>query len=1767
MKSSNIQSVLIPKSKMHSVNFPKIGFTLKQSHKWLLKHNFKIPKKVDETINFYRYRQRLPDKRYTYTTKVLPNGVELVLMWKKPNNINIGGVKRQIYTPEPDKELTQTQFNNAIISFKPWKVFQLKELIQKYNEDKNLNIKYKVARRNDLIKTIIKFNINPNEYEISQVNPKQPIPTNVLRKYGLKPNTDDEQRRYEEELGIVPNPLLARTNYTNKEGLLEKIVLQEHQEKFIKQFIFSNLRGAIVFHGVGTGKTLTAVVASFFYLVMYPKNKVIVISPSALLYNFINGMQQFGLNLTDNRYKFLTYEKYIRSQTSKTPIKTKDSLLIIDEAHNFRTEIIKVEIRDPETDDVIGYDTIKNKRGQTVLSRGAIYAHKVLLLTGTPFVNTIYDIENLLSMIEKRDPLQKEQFFNMLSIPDNIPDYFNYKISYQPIIDSSFFPKMNSIIEGIYMTEEQEKEYNKIKEVGKFEIDEEGEMVFTGKDSEKPNAYYSAERYATNAIGKENNPKINRILELVEEKPNQKFIIYTALQDAGIKLLEKKLSSKNIFYKVISGSQSTTQKEESRRYFNGFYSSEIPKDTDSKNKDYINDKYRVLLITKAGTEGVDTINCHNLILLDHQWNDSTTQQIIARAIRFKSHFALPVSERYVNVYTLLFCFKKEQRFIKRLNEKGFNDYIGMKNETTAESQEYSRLKTTLDLSFIKFGRLSEKYKLIRFEKKTEEQMTKELYIDYDKITKFLILSFPNLKDELLKIYKSIDGDFNYLKSHQNILDRKINIGRTKKERTEYSFNVYVIKFIIPQVNERYISLLKKKVDYGELDIKNLDPSIDLKLFLLAKSKQKNINEFVSKIGNDISKFETYETKLLPLITQEELKLKRPLTDEEQIDIYRKELKDEIQETLKNKFVPALDTIGKRRLTQDQKQQFYTGLELAKEIVDLALEGLEGTINILEPTAGNGGLIQPFIKNIIKNKDVIFSIDLIEIDEKNRNDLKKLVKQAPNILNLLDNKNFLTFIKKQYYDLILMNPPFHLNGKENGLIRDTYDWEFMRRAFGCLKVGGSIICICSTSWSFGTQHQRFIEEFPILKIKDGNYYSDNLKDGKTINSNTQYCKYTIIRKQSKFKGSEGKDTSSEMSIDIFKLTKLDTVLDNTIFNTIFYRSLSNEALKLENNNIDLDNKLPEPPLPKPAPIVPEVILPEPIKVPKNTFELFSKRLNALASIGSTGEIGYVPAEYVSTFSYAYLMDKYKSSCPIFKTYKEINTSSIIKTGITYANKSIEAPEGLGSYFKNCIDRGEDLIVFPLMLPRHANLMIFRPYQKIIERYEPHGSEYGGDSTSDELLNKVLRKYFEETLKPDLKEFTPRFKTPLQICPLGFTKGLQSIEGLSKLIKKIDGDGYCQIWSLFLLETILLNPKSSTQDIIKNIYDISKSEPDYLLNLIRGYVSILSINIKELSDKLGSEFRNLSIRNKSIYGSLATLDRKKIFNDYLTKLVDNSLLRIKQKPELIPENLVENSNEKLMKELQTEIKTLSNDELQYLYYYLWKNIIATKQPNYGDSQIPRIKKYIIKELSNLGMTLKEYSNKNKWIPKMGLGGNLDLNELAQFVDAGYKTKSEVQNVDGYVLDKELSTKRDKVYYDPNTGKAVHTIAGTDNTKDWSNNLLIPLGLHQYSNRYKNAEKIQKKANEKYGKENLSLVSHSQSGNIADNLAKKKLVGDENITLNPAIIGSHNKNLKVVKSSGDIVSALTFTNKKDKVLKSKTWNPLYNHSTQILNKKSKK
>lgn len=69
MNDNKLQTVLIPRKK-----------GLIWAIDWLLKHKYKV-NKVDITDNYYRFRQRKPnktDKRIRYYTISLDNGVELV---------------------------------------------------------------------------------------------------------------------------------------------------------------------------------------------------------------------------------------------------------------------------------------------------------------------------------------------------------------------------------------------------------------------------------------------------------------------------------------------------------------------------------------------------------------------------------------------------------------------------------------------------------------------------------------------------------------------------------------------------------------------------------------------------------------------------------------------------------------------------------------------------------------------------------------------------------------------------------------------------------------------------------------------------------------------------------------------------------------------------------------------------------------------------------------------------------------------------------------------------------------------------------------------------------------------------------------------------------------------------------------------------------------------------------------------------------------------------------------------------------------------------------------------------------------------------------------------------------------------------------------------------------------------------------------------------------------------------------------------------------
>ena len=189
----------------------------------------------------------------------------------------------------------------------------------------------------------------------------------------------------------------------------------------------------------------------------------------------------------------------------------------------------------------------------------------------------------------------------------------------------------------------------------------------------------------------------------------------------------------------------------------------------------------------------------------------------------------------------------------------------------------------------------------------------------------------------------------------------------------------------------------------------------------------------------------------------------------------------------------------------------------------------------------------------------------------------------------------------------------------------------------------------------------------------------------------------------------------------------------------------------------------------------------------------------------------------------------------------------------------------------------------------------------------------------------------------------------------------------------------------------------------------------------------------------------------------------------------------------------------------------------------------------------------------------SIKNKLIGGL-IGGKLGRDELKGLLDGSYSGKNEVA---GWNLDKSLSTDKVKVY--TKDGRAVVAHRGTEGFSDWGNNLVYAIGgekLYKKTDRYKESERIQKKAESKYGASNVSTIGHSQGGLAAELVGKKS---KEVITLNKAAHPFEKRksgNQTDIRSERDVVS---WFSPSSETIASAGYNPLTEHSADILDRVS--
>ena len=798
-----------------------------------------------------------------------------------------------------------------------------------------------------------------------------------------------------------------------------KLELSAKQQKFVFSFVMG-INNALAVWGVGTGKTILASVTAIIFLAIYPEKNVIFITPASLQTNIFMTLHDMGADMRDNRLKFYSYEKYSRSG-----IECNDCLVIIDEAHNLRAPVGETQVDEEGRE----RKTRGNIRAKAILVK-TVKSNKILLLTATPFVNTPYDIETLMTILNKRVKSHfKGEFFEMIQDKNKLIDYFACKLSinFRKENDKLFPEKRESFLISV-MTPTMLEIYeltNAFKITKEQLFQQLGFMVKEGKitnllkekildaikddpkkkkeEEEKGgnlSSFYNGVRRIVNLLDglKGVNPKMEKVLNTIDrqmKEPRFKqyrggFIIYYNFIDSGLEQMVRQLKKKGLNYARVTGSDSIKQKEKATQ-------------------DYNQGKINILLISKAGGEGLDLQNTYSIFIMDMPWNEASMIQIIGRGIRRKSHFNLPEKYRYVNVYRVFLIKPENERFVKALEPMlKSEDSQSDVNLILSMMAKNSKKKKKAKIEEIKFRGEAEKAEL--------KQKLKELKDDLrnKEITKAD-------HDEQVKKLKNASWD-------------------------NVAFN-------------RYGSLNAFLEHFGIKSPSTFSPSIDVYLFLTQKIKQLTINKFlltlnkIPQIGSPDCSSKN-DKKFL-----EEIAKRKKITPKQRLEILSKIVKSNIGKA--NNVITVYEKT--RNAITKALQQYYTAPPEINKMLNMSniMKEKSDNINILEPTAGQGAIVKHINNNFVGKFKINWRVG--EFDKKNRKMLSDyFTTLGYNEEVLYKERNFLEVPSEQIFDYIFMNPPFHLRESNISYLKgkgDRYDIDFLLKAYEeFLKKGGELVAI-------------------------------------------------------------------------------------------------------------------------------------------------------------------------------------------------------------------------------------------------------------------------------------------------------------------------------------------------------------------------------------------------------------------------------------------------------------------------------------------------------------------------------------------------------------------------------------------------------------------------------------------------------------------------------------------------------------------------------------
>ena len=403
-------------------------------------------------------------------------------------------------------------------------------------------------------------------------------------------------------------------------------------------YFMSSTDSLLVVFETGMGKTLTALTAGKCFLERNPKSKVVIITQKSLLGTFNKEFEKYGTE-PDPRFEAHTYDGMYNSfvKHGKSPISAKDAMVIFDEIHTLRN-----------------YESNRFTAAMKLVEN----ASKVLLLTATPFVNTLCDFIPIINLLHKSYVVGPAKKFSKDTVLNN-PLYKAPILipacgkSIKQLMESDGLTKQMDIIENLLVNKVSfaQKKIGKGTEYPGVEIIHEKiamnpkfEESFLVDVSEKSEIFAQPEKFANGfrrAVNKAGagafSDKIKYAVRIVKadakSNPYSKNLIFSNWIDFGIELVEKALKEADITFETITGDVSAKDRQARVARFN-----------------QLDSGLNTLVISLAGSTGIDLRGVQNIIVIDPVWNNAILEQIKGRGVRYKSHIHLPAEKQLVKIY-------------------------------------------------------------------------------------------------------------------------------------------------------------------------------------------------------------------------------------------------------------------------------------------------------------------------------------------------------------------------------------------------------------------------------------------------------------------------------------------------------------------------------------------------------------------------------------------------------------------------------------------------------------------------------------------------------------------------------------------------------------------------------------------------------------------------------------------------------------------------------------------------------------------------------------------------------------------------------------------------------------------------------------------------------------------------------------------------------------------------------------------------------------